>query len=62
MNYSNTVTNKTVIARGNTTDFAVRASVGQWRSTAAITSIAVKMGSSQFAAGSSFTLYGIKAA
>jgi hypothetical protein len=62
MNYSNTSVYKTVVARGDLTDFAIRTSVGLWRSTAAINSIAVRMGSSNFASGNTFTLYGIKAA
>jgi hypothetical protein len=62
MNYANTTTYKTILCRGDLVDFATRTSVGLWRSTSAITSIAVKMGSSQFATGSTFTLYGIAAA
>ncbi len=63
MNYSNSTTNKTVIARSNTTLYATEAIVNLWRNTAAITSIALFTNSGvNFAAGSIFTLYGIKAA
>jgi hypothetical protein len=62
MNYSNTTTYKTILARwGSPVDGHVRASVGLWRSTAAITSFTITP-SLGVAAGSSFTLYGIKAA
>jgi hypothetical protein len=67
MNYSNTTTYKTTLGRsgtlggsfgGGTTCIA-----GNWRNTAAITSISVTAsGSTTFVTGSSFTLYGIKAA
>jgi hypothetical protein len=57
-NYANTTTNKTFIGRGNYTDYIVT-SVALWRNTAAINEIKI-LGS--FATGSSFTLYGIKAA
>jgi hypothetical protein len=62
MNYKNTSVYKTVIARGDTTDFAIRGSIGLWRSNSAINSIAVRPGSSSFASGAIFTLYGILAA
>lgn len=61
-NYANTTTFKTVLARTNYTDVAVSAYVGLWRATpAAITTIDVGTGNF-FASGSTFTLYGIKAA
>ena len=60
MNYSNANTYKTYISRGNTSASRVSAVVGLWRNTAAITSI--KFLNSNFATGSTFTLYGIKAA
>ena len=60
MNYSNSTTYKTFIARGNVSSEQARAAVGLWRSTSAITSITVLVGTS-FASGSTFTLYGIKA-
>jgi hypothetical protein len=61
MNYSNTTTNKTVLSRSNA-DF-VGALVNLWRNTAAITSITVLTTTADtFTVGSTFTLYGIKAA
>lgn len=64
MNYSNTTTNKTNISRNNSTVAStyVSANVGLWRSTSAITSVTARTDSSTFASGSTFTLYGIKAA
>jgi hypothetical protein len=64
MNYSNTTTNKTCIARGNAlAEFTgADATVSLWRSTSAITAINI-LGSAgaNFSIGSTFTLYGIKA-
>jgi hypothetical protein len=60
-NYSNTTTNKTILSRGNSPARAVAAIVGLWRSTSAINIITVSTGSSTFAVGSTFSLYGIKA-
>lgn len=69
LNYSNTTTYKTILLRANNTgsDYpGAQAQVGLWRNTAAITSI--KLFSSRggtsynFSSGSTFTLYGIKAA
>jgi hypothetical protein len=63
MNYANTTTNKTVLARSNTSSSGVDAVVGLWRSTAAINSITIiATTSGVFSTGSTFTLYGIKAA
>lgn len=62
-NYANTTTYKTVLSRGNVTSSLVRGNVGIWRSTSAITSFLLKNdGGQNFAIGSMFTLYGIKAA
>jgi hypothetical protein len=60
-NYSNTTTNKTVLMRGGSNDL-VRTGVALWRNTAAISNIKLTAGGGYFIAGSSFTLYGIKAA
>ena len=66
MNYSNTTTNKTILNRANnlgSTYAGTSLIVGLWRSTAAITSFSVRPGgSTNFKSGSTFTLYGIKAA
>jgi len=61
MNYSNTTTNKTVVSRDNTNTFVVTR-VNLWRNTSAITSLVLAMTSGNIASGSTFTLYGIKAA
>jgi hypothetical protein len=63
LNYSNTTTFKTMFARGgrgNTDGLAFV--VNLWRSTAAITSITSVTNSGNYIVGSTFTLYGIKAA
>lgn len=59
MNYANTTTYKTVLCRMDNTALAAGASVGLWRYTNAITSIEVLAAAYNFAAGSTFTLYGI---
>jgi hypothetical protein len=63
MNYSNTTTYKTVLGRGNDT-LQLRATVGLWRNTSAISSVTVLAAPNayNFIAGSTFTLYGILAA
>ena len=63
-NYSNTTTYKTNISRASGQNSGqVTAYVNLWRSTAAITTILIYSASSlTYAAGSTFTLYGIKAA
>ena len=63
MNYSNTGTFKTTINRVGNAAVGTDAMVHLWRNTAAITSIYLYAGSGgNWAAGSTFTLYGIKAA
>jgi hypothetical protein len=62
-NYSNTTTYKTVLAKNANATSGIAATVGLWRSTAAIATITVLgTSSSNLASGASFTLYGIKAA
>jgi hypothetical protein len=62
LNYSNTTTWKTVLARGNSSSYTIE-QVATWRSTAAIDTLNVFPDSSRvFATGTVFTLYGIKAA
>jgi len=65
MNYFNSTTYKTVINRASTASLGTDAVVSLWRSTAAINSITIGANSAftaNFKLGSSFTLYGIKAA
>jgi hypothetical protein len=58
-NYSNSSVNKTVLAKGGTTD-VVMTTVGLWRNTAAITSIVVSLENSRtFSTGTTLSLYGI---
>ena len=61
-NYSNTSVFKTVLARGNA-DLEVGLNAGLYRSTSAITALNLFNGASAtFGVGTTFTLYGIKAA
>jgi hypothetical protein len=64
MNYSNSTTYKTTVERFNNTQSVTNAGVGLWRNTAAITTVSLtaESGSGDFQTGSTFTLYGIKAA
>jgi hypothetical protein len=61
-NYSNTSTYKTALVRANAANRETVACVGLWRSTSAITSVNVFVGSGYILSGSTFTLYGIEAA
>ena len=60
MNYANTTTFKTILARGNAADNRTVATVGLWRSTSAITSI--NFAGATYQTGTTFSLYGILAA
>lgn len=65
MNYANTTTFKTGLSRFNNATSILSANVHLWRATiAAITSITItaESGAGVLVAGSTFTLYGIKAA
>ena len=63
MNYTNTTTFKTILARGTAATSLTSAMVNLFRSTSAITRIGVAtFGAGNYVAGSTFTLYGIKAA
>jgi len=64
MNYSNSTTYKSTLSRSGWTGYdLIRAFVGLWRSTSAITQIDIKVISgANFNTGSTFTLYGIAAA
>ena len=62
MNYSNSTTYKTMLARFNDHTNVVAAQVNLWRNTAAITSIRIRTSAGNLKAGSTFTLYGIAAA
>jgi hypothetical protein len=60
MNYANSTTYKTAIGRSSAAAISATATVGLWRSTAAITQVDVKSPNT-FTSGSTFTLYGIDA-
>ena len=62
MNYNNTTTFKSFLSRSNEAGNQVAAWVGLYRSTNAISSMTLYSGGNQFASGSTFNLYGIKAA
>lgn len=63
MNYTNGSTYKTVLARGNAPDSLVITQVSLWRKTEAITKIKIaNQNNVVFSIGTTFTLYGIKAA
>lgn len=63
MNYANTTTNKTVLVRQSNTGSAAQAIVGRWANTAAITSVVFSLeNGTNFASGSTFTLWGIQSA
>ena len=62
-NYSNTTTYKSMLARNNSTDLSVDATVGLYRSTSAVSSISfIVHGGNTYSTGTVFSLYGIKAA
>ena len=64
MQYKNTAVNKVVITQCGNVQSNIGLSVGTWRSNSAITSIQIydETGGRQWAVGSRFSLYGIKAA
>lgn len=64
INYANTTTYKTALYRSNSvaTSSYVGAAVALWRSTAAISTINFFTSGTNYVNGSTFTLYGIKAA
>ena len=63
-NYSNSSTYKTVLVRANNAASGLDASVGLWRNTNAITQIdiIIRTATANINVGSTFTLFGIKAA
>lgn len=64
MNYSNTTTYKVMLNRSTDAAIATQAMIQLWSNTSAISSIYLypEPSKGSFAAGSTFTLYGIKAA
>lgn len=63
MNYYNTTTFKTVLTRANNAGVGIDLNTGVWRSRTAINQITfINNAGSNYIAGSTFSLYGIKAA
>jgi hypothetical protein len=63
MSYANTSVFKTVLGQAGHATYGAQRTVGLWRSTSAITSVKVlNDAAANYAAGSTFSLYGIKAA
>lgn len=62
MNYKNTTTFKSVLARGSDSSLNVNTNAGTWRSTSAINSIKVFPAAANLNSGFTLTLYGISAA
>jgi len=60
-NYSNTTTYKNILTRNGATAQSVFTAIGTWQNTNAITSLTISRGGN-FTVGSTFTIYGIKAA
>jgi hypothetical protein len=61
LNYANANVFKTTLVRSNSAAFATEMFADLWRNTNAITSIKITISGGNIAAGSTFTLYGIKA-
>ena len=61
LNYANANVFKTILVRSNSASFATEMFADLWRNTNAITSIKITISGGTIAAGSTFTLYGIKA-
>jgi hypothetical protein len=59
--YSNTSIYKEIIVRSNSASFGTETFIDLWRNTNAISSVQVSISSGNIAAGSTFTVYGIKA-
>ena len=61
-NYANTTTYKTCIVRNNAASLGTEVGVTMWSSTSAVTAFEVSVDSSTFTVGTTFVLYGVKAA
>lgn len=59
MDYSATDKHKTLLRRGNRADYRTDMLAGRWANTAAITSIEIFALTNSYAAGSTFSLFGI---
>ena len=61
MDYTATNKHKTILSQDNAANFSNRMSAARWQSNSAITSMTCVIDVGTFAAGSTFTLYGITA-
>ncbi len=61
-NYANTNVNKTVISTGGQTGGFMKITTGLFRQTSAITNVKLFPGSGNYGIGSTFTIFGVKAA
>ncbi len=59
LDYSSTTKHKSYIVRTDRSDTSTQARVGRWANTAAVTTLALPTGSTTYAAGTSFALYGV---
>jgi len=59
MDYSATDKHKSVLSRANRTDAVANARATRWEDTSAVNSISIEPSSNNYAAGSTFHLYGI---
>jgi hypothetical protein len=59
MDYSATDKHKTIISRADASALAAEAFVNRWASTAAVTSVEIRTSTGNWAAGSTFALYGV---
>lgn len=60
-NYSGTATKKTILSRQSLASAEVNMSTGTWHNTSAINSLTIIPSAGSFGAGSTFSLYGVKA-
>lgn len=59
LDYSSTTKHKSYLIRNNRSDTSAQFRVGRWANTAAITTLAVPTGSTTYAIGTTFALYGV---
>jgi hypothetical protein len=60
IDYSQTSKHKTYLSRYNSDDAGLGSFAGRWAQLAAVTTVQIYPGSGAYAAGSTFTLYGVK--
>lgn len=60
LDYSSTTKHKSCIVRTDRSDTATQARIVRWANTAAVTTLGLPTGSTTYAAGTSFALYGVR--